>query len=213
MTTVIGRGQRLEIATAFGSAKTVTAVTKASPGVATSTSHGMANGTVGRWAVSAGMVQLDGQASRVYNQSTNAFDLQGLNTAGYSDFTAGTFTPATTWGTLAEMIGYQIGGGSPDKLDDTKSGDVITQEIIGTLPADTVQIDLLSQTVNSTVMQLIEDASIQQTYLLWRLTLQDGAVRVWNGIPSRPGESSQRKQLATGQFEISCKGFALRGAA
>jgi hypothetical protein len=214
MTTAIGRGVRLEIGLTFGSAKNVTAVTLASPGVATSTSHGMANGTVGYWAVSSGMVQLDGQATRVYNQSTNAFDLQGLNTAGYSTFSGThTFTPVDTWGTLAEMIGYQIGGGSPDKLDDTKALDVITQEIIGTLPPDTVQIDLLSQTFNSSVMQLIEDASIQQTYKVWRLTQQDGSVRVWRGIPSRPGESLQRKQLATGQFEVSCKGFALRGAA
>jgi hypothetical protein len=214
MTTAIGRGVRLEVALTYASAKNVTAVTLASPGVATSTSHGLANGTVGYWAVAAGMVQLDGQATRVYNQSTNAFDLQGLNTAGYSTFSGTqTFTPVATWGTLSETIGYQIGGGSADKLDDTKISDVIKQEIIGTLPADTVQIDLLSQTYNSSTMQLIEDASIQQTYLVFRITQQDSSVRVWRGIPSRPGESLQRQALATGSFEVSCKGFVLRGAA
>jgi hypothetical protein len=159
-------------------------------------------------------VQLDGQATRVYNQSTNAFDLQGLNTAGYSAFSGTqTFTPASTWNTLAETIGYQIGGGSPDVLDDTKISDVIKQEIIGTLPADTVQIDLLSQTFNTTTMQQIEDASISQTNLVWRLTLQDSSVRVWRGVPSRPGESLQRQQLATGSFQVTVKGFVLRGAA
>jgi hypothetical protein len=214
MTTAIGRGVRLEIGLTYGTPVNVSAVSLASPGVATATAHGQPNGTVGYWAVAAGMVQLDGQATRVYNQVTNAFDLQGLNTAGFSAFSGTqTFTPVATWGTLAEMIGYQLGGGSPDKLDDTKALDVITQEIIGTLPSDTVQIDLLSQTYNTSVMQKIEDASIQQTYLVWRITQQDGSVRVWRGIPSRPGESLQRKQLATGQFEVSCKGFALRGAA
>ena len=93
MTTAVGRNVKLELATAFNTAKTVTAVTLASPGVATSAAHGMSNGTVGFWTVTAGMVQLDGQATRVYNQAANAFDLQGLNTAGYSAFTAGTFTP------------------------------------------------------------------------------------------------------------------------
>lgn len=214
MTTAIGRGVRLELGLTFSSAVNVTAVTLASPGVATSTAHALANGTVGHWAVSSGMVQLDGQATRVYNQTANTFDLQGLNTAGYSTFTGShTFTPVATWGTLAEAIGYQIGGGSADVLDDTKLGDVIKQEIIGTLPADTVQIDLLSQTFNGSVMQLIEDASIQQTYKVWRLTMQDGSVRVWRGIPSRPGESLQRQQLATGSFQITAKGFVLRGAA
>lgn len=214
MTTAVGRGTRLEIALTYSSAKNVTAVTLASPGVATSATHGMANGTVGYWTVASGMVQLDGQATRVYNQTTNTFDLQGLNTAGYSAFTGThTFTPVATWGTLAEMIGFQIGGGSADILDDTKLLDVISQDVIGTLPSDTVTIDLLSQTFNSSVMQAIEDASIQQTYQVYRLTLQDNSVRVWRGIPSRPGESLQRKQLATGSFQVAAKGFVLRGAA
>ena len=213
MTTAVGRNVKLEIATAFNTAKTVTAVTLASPGVATSAAHGMANGTVGYWTVSAGMVQLDGQATRVYNQATNNFDLQGLNTAGFSAFTAGTFTPVSTWATLSEAIGYQIGGGSPDQLDDTKLTDVTKQIVFGLLPSDTVQIDLLSQTFNSSAMQLIEDASIASTYQVYRLTMNDGSVRVFRGMPSRPGESLQRSQLATGSFQIAVKGFVLRGAA
>lgn len=213
MTTAVGRNVKLEIATAFDTPKTVTAVTLASPGVATSTAHGLANGVVGYWSVSSGMVQLDGQATRVYNQATNSFDLQGLNTSGFSAFVAGTFTPATTWATLGEAIGYSIGGGSPDQLDDTKLTDVTRQTVFGLLPSDTVQIDLLSQTFNSAAMQLIEDASIASTYQVYRLTLNDGSVRVFRGMPSRPGETLQRAQLATGQFQIAVKGFVLRGAA
>lgn len=213
MPTAVGRNVKLEIATAFGTAKTVTAVTLASPGVATSTAHAMTNGTVGFWTVGAGMVQLDGQATRVYNQTANSFDLQGLNTAGYSAFTAGTFTPVSTWTTLAEVIGYSVGGGTPDQLDDTKLLDVTRQTVFGLLPADTVQIDLLSQTFNSSAMQLIEDASIASTYQVYRITMNDGSVRVFRGMPSRPGESLQRAQLATGSFQIAVKGFVLRGAA
>lgn len=214
MTTAVGRGVKLEVALTFSSPKTVTAVTLASPGVATSTSHGMANGTVGYWATTGGgMPQLDGQATRVYNQATNAFDLQGLNTAGYSAFATGTFTPVATWGTLAEMIGYSIGGNSAPDLDDTKLNDVIEQFVPGLLPADTAQIDILNQTFNGSVMQLVEDAAIQLTYQVYRLTLADGSVRVWRGIPSRPGETLQRGQLATGGFQIKTKGFVLRGAA
>lgn len=214
MTTAVGRGVKLEIATAFTGAKTVTALTLASPGVATSSAHGMANGTVGYWAATGGgMPQIDGQATRVYNQATNTFETQGLNTAGYSAWVSGTFTPVSTWGTLSEMIGYSIGGGQAPDLDDTKLNDVAQQFLPGLLPADTVQIDLLSQTFNGTVMQLIEDASIQLTYQVYRITLADGSVRVFRGIPSRPGESLQRGQLATGSFQIKVKGLALRGAA
>lgn len=214
MTTAIGRNCKLELALTYATAKTVTAVTLASPGVATSTAHAMANGAVGYWVpTGGGMPQLDGQATRVYNQAANTFELQGLNTALFSAWSAGTFVPVATWGTLAEMIGYNQGGGQAADLDDTKTTDVVEQLLPGLLPADTMQIDLLSQTFNSTVMQAVEDASIAGTYMVGRITLQDGSVRVFRGIPSRPGESLTRGQLATGSFQFKVKGFCLKGAA
>lgn len=214
MTTGIGRNVKLEIALTFATAKTVTAVTRASPGVATSAAHAMASGTVGYWVpTGGGMPQLEGQATRVYNEATNSFELQGLNTLLYSAWVSGTFIPVATWGTLSEAIGYSIGGGQADSLDDTKLLDVVKQEINGLLPADTMQVDLLSQTFNSSVMQAIEDASIAGTYLVGRITLQDGSTRVFRGSPSRPGESLARGQLATGSFQFKVKGFVLRGAA
>jgi hypothetical protein len=213
MTTALGRNCKLEVALTYSAAKTVTAVTLASPGVATSSAHGLANGQVGYWTVTGGMPQLDGQATRVYNQAANAFDLQGLNTSGFTAFTAGTFTPVATWGSVAEAIGYNIGGGAADSLDDTRLSDVIKQEINGLLAADSAQIDILSPTYNTATMQAIEDASIAQTYMVFRITLADGSVRVFRGIPSRPGESLQRGQLATGSFQVKVKGFALKGQA
>jgi hypothetical protein len=213
MGTVVGRGVRLEVGLTYATAKTVTAVTLASPGVATSSAHALANGTIGYWTVTGGMPQLNGQATRVYNQTANTFDLQGLSTTGYTAFTAGTFTPVATWGSVAEAIGYSLGGGAADKLDDTRLSDLIKQELNGLLAADTVQIDLLSPTFNTASLQFIEDAAVTQTDIVFRITLADGAVRVFRGTPSRPGESLQRGQLATGSFQVAVKGFALRGQA
>ena len=51
------------------------------------------------------------------------------------------------------------------------------------------------------------------TYIVGRITLHDNSVRVFRGVPSRPGESLQRSQLATGQFQIAAKGVALKGQA
>ena len=215
MTTIVGRNVKLEVALTFGAAKTVTAVTQSvlgSPGVATSTAHAMANGTVGFWTVTGGMPQLDGQATRVMNTAANAFDLQGLYTGVFLPFTAGIFTPVATWGTLSEMTDYDTGGGASD-LDDTKSSDVITQLIPGLLAADTVKISLKNQTFNSTVMQVIEDTAIAQGYQVYRITLNDGSVRVLRGIPTRPSESMKLGQLATGSFDIKTKGFVLKGVA
>lgn len=214
MPTAIGRNVKLEIALTFATAKNVTGITQASPGVATSSAHGLANGTVGYWAVPAGMVQLDGMATRVYNQATNTFELQGLSTSSFSAFSGTpTFTPVATWGLVSEAIGYTIGGAGADQLDDSKLSDVVKQILFGLPGADVITVDLLSQTYNSAVMQAIEDAALATSYIVGRITLHDGSVRVFRGVPSRPGESLSRSQLATGQFQIAAKGVALKGQA
>jgi hypothetical protein len=215
MTTGLGRNVRLEIGATYGSPKTVTAITLANPGVATSATHAMANGDVGYWTTTGGgMPQIEGQATRVANQATNTFELQSLPTTSYTAWvTGGTFTPVATWTTISEAIGYSYGGGSQDLLDDTKLSSVTKQEIIGLLPADTVQIDVLSPTYNSTAFTALDVAAIAGTDLVFRITMQDSSVRVFRGVPSRAGESLQRGQLATGSFQVAVKGLVLKGAA
>lgn len=213
MTTALGRGVSLEFALTYSAAKTVSAVTKASPGVATSTSHGMSNGQVGYWSGVEGMVQLEGQASRVYNQSTNAFDLQGLDTSSYTTFSGSAdFTPVSTYGTYTEMIEYQIGGGAADQLDDSKMSDIVRQIVFGLLPAQVITINTLSQTVDSATASFLRSAAIASTYVVGRITLHDGAVRVFRGVPSLPGENLARGALGTGSLQIACKGLVLLGA-
>lgn len=215
MGTIVVRNVKLEVALTYSAAKTVTAVTLASPGVATSSAHGMANGTVGYWtATGGGMPQVDGQATRVYNQATNTFELQSLDTTSFSAWASGTFTPVATWGTLSEMTEFSYGGGAAEQLDDTKSLDIVEQVLFGPLAADTAQVGVLSQTYSGTAMAFIESAAINQAYCVFRVTIgQDGAVRVLRGMPSRPGENFQRKQLATGSFQIAVKGMVLKGQA
>jgi len=213
MTTAIGRNVRLEVGLTYSAAKTVTAVTKANPGVATSAAHGLANGAVGYWSVAAGMVELDGQATRVYNQATNTFDLQGLDTTNYSTFTAGTFTPVATWGTVSEAAGFNVGGGAANLLDDTRLTDAKTKNVNGLLGAQNVSISIKSPTINGTALDFIETAARNQTICVFRITLHDGNVRVFKGVPSLAGESLQSGGLSDGTFTVTVDGWVLKGLA
>jgi hypothetical protein len=213
MANVKGRGIRVEIAATFGAAKVVTAVTKASTGVATSTAHGMANNTVGYFENVSGMVQLEKQACRVKNTAANAFDLQGLNTTQYSDFTSGNFIPVATWQTLAEATSYRFGGGSAEKLNATRLIDIVTQEELGNLPADSLSLGLLAQDTPSAAMQLFEAAVQTQGLCVVRITLGNGAVRVCTLEPGLPGEDVQQGQLGTGSLDGAVKGLVLKLAA
>jgi hypothetical protein len=213
MANVKGRGIRVEIAATFGAAKVVTAVTKASPGVATSAAHALAANTVGYFNNVAGMVQLEKQACRVKNPVTNTFDLQGLNTAQYSDFISGDFIPVLTWQTLAETTSYRFGGGSAEKLNATRLIDIVTQEELGNLPADALNLGLLAQDTPSAAMLLFESAVQTQGICIVRITLGNNAVRICTIEPGLPGEDVQQGQLGTGSLDGAVKGLVLKLAA
>ena len=213
MASVKGRGVRVEIAATYGTAKTVTAVTQASPGVATSSAHGMANDTVGYFSSVGGMVQLEDQACRVKNQTANTFDLQGLNTTGYTAFTSGSFTPVATWATLGEATSYSLGGGASEKLDVTTLLDIVKKEELGLLPVQSVTMNVIAQDTPSAAQQLLDTAVQTQGKVTVRITLGNGAVRIFRGEPSTPGEDVQQGAVGTGSLDFAVKGFALKLAA
>lgn len=208
-----GRGIQVQVAATMGTAKTVSAVTLANPGVATSTAHGLANDTVGVWSAVGGMLQLEGQATRVKNTATNAFDLQGLNTTNYSAFTSGTFTPVATWSTLAECDGVDLGGGTATKLQTTCLIDVTEQEENGFLAAQSVTLSLKATDTPSAAMAIIEAAAQAGNRLVFRIVIPGGAVRVFNGEPSLSSESVQAGAVGTGSISVSAKGLVLKLAA
>jgi hypothetical protein len=205
MTIHKGRGVRVEISKTEGSAKTVTAVTKASPGVATSTSHGLTDGTVGYMSGVTGMVQLDGQAARVDNSATNAFDLEALDTTNYATFTGGSFVPITAWSTISNSTSFSVGGGDGEKLDATTLLDVIKKEENGLLAAETITINVLADP-QLEATGLVRACALNSGYAVFRVTLADGSQIVFRGQPSIPGFDMQKGQIATGSFSITVKG-------
>lgn len=210
MSNVKGRGITVAIAATYASPLTVTAVTAASPGVATSATHGMSNDTVGYFGTVVGMAQLSYQACRVKNQATNTFELQGLNTTNYAAFTSGTFTPVATWSTLSEATSYDIGGGASEKLDVTTLLDIVKKEEQGLLPVSSVTLNVIAQDTPSAAMQLLEAAVQSQGGVVVRITLANGAVRIFYGEPSLPGESVAQGAIGTGSLDFAAKGFVLK---
>tara|TARA_A100001037_G_scaffold78203_1_gene70103 strand:+ start:9821 stop:12607 length:2787 start_codon:yes stop_codon:yes gene_type:complete len=105
--------------------KTITAVTKANPGVVTSNGHGLSNGTEVFVSSVGGMEELNGRQLLVANSTTNTFTLQDkagtdINTTNFTTYTSGgtasvIFEVATPY-TTAEVF----------ELDYFQSADVMT---------------------------------------------------------------------------------------
>lgn len=204
-----GRNCRVEIAATFGSAKTITALSKASPGQVTSTSHALTAGTVGYYVMAAGMTELDQMAGSVQGVATNTWNVEGVDTTSFGTFTAGTFVPASTFLTLSNSTGYSIGGGDADELNVETLLDTNHKIEFGMLAAETVSFDHLSDTQLAAALQL-EAAARASTDVLFRITLSNGERRVFRGVPSLPGESQSLSQVATGSFKVAIKGRVLK---
>jgi hypothetical protein len=70
-----------------GSPVAVSAISNASPGVATATSHGFTDGDI--LVLTVASTRLDQRVARVDNASTNAFDIEGINTTNTSLYPSG----------------------------------------------------------------------------------------------------------------------------
>lgn len=204
---------RLDVSATFAAAKAITAITLAYPGVATSAAHAMTAGTVGFFTVPQGMVELDGQAGRVYAPATDTFQIQSLSTRKYSAHTGAgvTFTPVATWMTLAEATAWDHGGGESEQLDTTCLIDAIKRSEAGSMSAQTLSIGVKRQTFNSAAGDLIESSAMDGLKLVFRLTYDDGSVRIVRGQPSVFKESVQVGAISTGGFNITPTGLILSG--
>ena len=115
---------------ALAAADTITGITKASPGVATSTAHGLNNGDYVYLSIN-GMHQLNDRVVRVANVAANTFELEGIDTTSFDTFTSGT-AEAVTFGTsITTATTVSSDGGGFDLIDTTTihvSMDVIFTE-------------------------------------------------------------------------------------
>lgn len=113
------QGTRFQVSTAAGSPKTITAITAANPPVATSATHGLANGTIVLIAAVVGMTELNGRTFVVRNTATNTFELGGIDGTGYTAYVSG--------GTATSQTMTDVG-----KVTDSSQFDGVADDIIGT---------------------------------------------------------------------------------
>lgn len=87
MAASLPNGSTLFIGSAYGSALTVTTLTNANPGVATSAAHGLSNGDY--VVVTSGWSRLNNRLVRVAGVTTNTFELEGINTTDTDIYPSG----------------------------------------------------------------------------------------------------------------------------
>lgn len=213
MTTIVGRNCKVEVALTLGAAVTgATAVTKAAPAQVTDAAHALADGDVGFWTITAGMVELHEQAFMVDNKATDTFEMPGFETTNYSTFASASssYTMAATWGTISEAAGYTVGGGAATQLDDTRLIHTKTVNVAGLLAPQDVSIDVKVGELDGGAMAFVSQKARAAEPVLFKISKGAQVLRVFYGVPSLPGEAAAAGQLATGQFSVTVPGWVVK---
>ncbi len=194
---IIGTNVKVEVQQTLGGALAVTGLTKANPGVATSTAHGLANGDVVVFAVPGGMVQLDGQAVRVANVTANTVELEGVDTTNFSTWSTGSMKRVTAWQTLASAQNISAPSPTPNKIDITTLIDIQKQYAYGLPDAPDGRITALFNP-GGVAEGLINAATNTNTPLAFRVTFAGGQKTVFNAnVSGGAGFDMQSNAAAT----------------
>lgn len=178
-TTSLWSGVAVAMQSALAAADTITAITKANPGVVSSTAHGIANGAYVVLDV-LGMGQVDDRVFRVANQSANAFDLEGENTTLYDTFTSGNAKEITFGTTLATLTDLSASGGDFDFIDTTTIHDLVKSQIPGAANPITYSFGSIWDVADAGLVAL-KAASDLKALRAFRFTFSNGQKMVFNG--------------------------------
>lgn len=169
----------VSVQSALAVAKTISAISKALPGVVSSTAHGYANGDY-VLIEAQGMYQLNNRVMRVSAVATDSFTLEGEDTTNYADFTSGTAKKITFGTTLATLTNINASGGDFDFIDTTTIHDSIKTQIPGLANPSTYSFESFWDPSDSGLVSL-KSASDSQSQRALLFSFANGQKFVFNG--------------------------------
>lgn len=114
-------GSQFKVQTALGASKTVTGITKADPGVVSSTSHGFVTGDVVKLSSISGMIEVNDKLFVVDNEASGTFELAGTDTTDYTTFVTGSpadgIAQPVTFTQFCELTGASKQDAGADQIE------------------------------------------------------------------------------------------------
>lgn len=163
---------------ALAATKTITALTNANPGVATSTSHGYTNGQFVVLNI-VGMPQLEGRVVRVANVAINTFELEGVDTTSLGTFSSGTAQLITFGKTMATMSGVSVSGGDPEFADISTIHENVRREVPTIFSTMKLEFDSLFDPADAALVEL-KLATDTATKRAVKITFASGSIVALN---------------------------------
>lgn len=201
MTVHTNSALKLYMESAIAAAKTISAVTKAAPGVFSSTAHGYANGDYVLLELQ-GMVELNGYICKIVNTATDTFQVAGadgvtgIDTTNMSTFSSGTAKKITMGTTITGVQDFSFDGGDIKTTDSTTVNDSVDTQIVVGASAQSANL-VMQWDPASVAQQAMINAFKTRANKAFKIVWPDGAVATWYGTVGYTGAPGGGKQGVT----------------
>lgn len=178
-------GATISIATTYGAAKTVSAVTNANPAVATSAAHGLVNATLVE--VTSGWNKINNSIRRIANSVAGAFDFEGLDATDTAKYPAGggigSVRAITAFQQIQQIIGLSTTGGEQQYANTKLLENDFETQLPTYFSAQSLTLDIADDPSlpGYIALKAASDAGTQRAI---KLQLKDGSFLLYNGIVS-----------------------------
>lgn len=201
-------GSTVFLATAYGTTKTISGITNANPGVATSTAHGLANGAF--FELKSGWQKISDRIWKAANIAANTLDVAGADTTDVTRFPAGTSAGSlreiTAWTQVSQILDFQTSGGDQQFW----TGSFLEDDFERQLPTVTSAQSITFGIGDDPTMpgyNALRVASEKRDIRALRVNLPDGAVILYNGYVS----FNETPTMSKGQVMQVSATFSLLG--
>lgn len=188
----------------LGSAKTITAISKASAAVVTGT-HDFAAGDYVVIKSVVGMVEINDRVVRVLSVSTTvSFVCEALDSTGFTTYVSGgTATKVTAFTAFDNATSFNYPEPAPTRIDVTTVHDTIKKEVFGLDEAPQITMSVLSDPTG-TISAAVKTAALAKTTRAFKLTLQNGNILIFNAyVAGGRGLDGSAGAVATGTVSLT----------
>ena len=192
----------VKMQSAIAAAKTITAISKASPAVVSCTAHGYSNGDI-VFVLAEGMFQVDARVFRVSGVTTDSFKLESEDSTEFDDFISGTVAKVTLGTTITTATTISSSGGDFAMIDKT----TIHQNTRSEMPGLPNAINYTMEHIwdpSDAGLKAMKVASDLQQRRVFKFTIGDAIVLFagYVGCTLLPGGQAQDLVKTTSVFTI-----------
>jgi hypothetical protein len=208
-------GTTFYVASAFGTAQTVSAATNATECVLTSTAHTLANGDL--VLTSLGWGRIDKRLFRVKSVAANTFTLEGCDTTNTTFFPNGTTTGSvqkvSTWQQVTQVLTANGSGGDPKNVEYKYYESDVAFSINDGFSATVYNLAVDADSIGTAGYSSLKTLTDTQTLTGLKMVMRSGSIVLYPGTAAlNENVSLQDGQVNRVACTFNCQGRITRYA-